>query len=76
MAIEEERRVFHENCVRVVWKIRQANDVESRVRERLFVSGMLSGGLRRVDRRSIEVGQLAFGKARADRAGVRARYQR
>src|SRR5690349_13508991 len=76
VAVEEQGRVFHENRVRIVGQLWQANDFKTRAGEGLFVFRVLRGGQRSVDRRPIQMRQLALSDPRAHGPRESASHQR
>jgi hypothetical protein len=75
VAVEQQRGVFHEHGVRILGQVGKADDLQSRLRESRFVSRMLTSRLRGIDRRALEMRQLAFRNPRAYRPGESAGHQ-
>ena len=74
MAVENEGGILDEDGVRVISKLRQAHDRVPGSGEGVLISLVLSRSPLGVDRRALEVGELALGEPRADRAGVGFRH--
>ena len=66
---EQQSRILDENGIGVVGQIGQADNIESRLLQRLLIGFVLRSGERRVDRLAIQMGKCAFYDAWARGAG-------
>jgi hypothetical protein len=69
MAIEQKRRVFDEDCVGVVRKTGQPDDLKTRLSQRCLVRIVLRGCLGCIDWQPFQVREFAFGEPWAHGTG-------